>query len=199
MKRRIFLFTVSFIFLISSFSFAQEAKVFFSPQGGCTGAIVSALSKARQTLDIAMYSFTSDDIAQEIVQAKRKGTKIRMICDKTQAGQRASQIEFLKTQGIPVRIYQGAGIMHNKFAVIDGKVLMTGSFNWTTNAEDENAENLLILTDQKLIAKYEKEFGHLWVQGEEEPGHQSFSKIKQNLMKYLMQLLKEFSKILFKK
>ena len=52
--------------------------------------------------------------------------------------------------------------MHNKFAVIDGRVLLTGSFNWTASADKRNEENLLIIMDKDLIKKYEERFVYLW-------------------------------------
>lgn len=199
MRRRILLFTVPFIFLVSSYSFAQETQVFFSPQRGCTKAIVGQLSKARQSVDIAMYSLTSDEITKEIMRAKNNKVKIRIICDKSQRAQRSSQIGFLRDQGVTVRLYEGQGLMHNKFALIDDKVLITGSFNWTKNAEEDNAENLLVIFDKKLIAQYAKEFTHLWVQGEEEKERKDFSRTAHDLMKYAARLLKELSRMLFKK
>jgi len=61
----------------------------------------------------------------------------------------------------------GPGLMHNKFAVIDDQVVLTGSFNWTITAERKNAENLLVITDPDLAQKYTKQFKVLWSQSGE--------------------------------
>ncbi len=192
-------FFMFFVFVLCGgvSSFAQETQVFFSPQRGCTKAIVTQLSKARQSLDIAMYSLTSDDIVKEIMRAKSNKVKVRILCDKSQRGQRSSQIGFLRDQGIMVRVYDGQGLMHNKFALIDDKVLITGSFNWTKNAEESNAENLLIIFDKKLIARYAKEFVYLWVQGEEERTQKSFKRTTQEMFRYLEKILRQIIKALF--
>jgi len=187
-----------FSFGLISFSFAQEAKVFFSPQRGCTRAIISYLSQARQSVEIAMYSLTSDDITREIIRAKKRGVQVRIVYDKSQRGQKSSQIGFLKEQGVAARVYQGTGLMHNKFALIDDKILLTGSFNWTKNAEDGNAENLLVLSDKKLIAQYTKEFVHLWVQGEEEKTGKSFRQTTREIFKYFEKILRQIIKSLFR-
>lgn len=54
--------------------------------------------------------------------------------------------------------------MHNKFAVFDGKLAVTGSFNWTTSADDYNFENALFLSDPAIVARIEEEFERIWSQ-----------------------------------
>ena len=61
----------------------------------------------------------------------------------------------------------GSGLMHNKFAVIDGRTVLTGSFNWTITADTKNDENLLVITDKELAQKYVKQFNRLWAKSGE--------------------------------
>jgi phosphatidylserine/phosphatidylglycerophosphate/cardiolipin synthase-like enzyme len=178
--------------LASSIAFAQEARVFFSPQGGCEQAIITQLAKAKMSADIAMYNLTSEPIAQEIARLKKRGVAVRIFLDKSQKGQKASQAGFLKGQGISVRIHQGSGLMHHKFAIIDRKTLLTGSFNWTENAEEDNAENLLVLSDKKLISQYAKEFESLWHQGREADIRRDFNKLTSDCVKFLLKLFRAF-------
>ena len=56
----------------------------------------------------------------------------------------------------------GPGLLHDKFAVIDERVVLTGSYNWTAAAENKNAENLLIIKDKVIARKYTDQFHHLW-------------------------------------
>lgn len=160
--KRIFL---SACFLLFSLAVFAEISVYFSPDGGCTEAIINQLSKAKNNIDIMMYSFTSRPIAQELVKAKERGVKIRILLDKHQAIQKYSKGRYFLNKGIPVKYDTGAGLMHNKVAIIDGKVLITGSFNWTAQAEKYNSENLLIINDQSLIKKYQEKFEELWERG----------------------------------
>lgn len=194
--RKIFLILAATIlcclFLASSIAFAQEARVFFSPQGGCEQAIITQLAKAKMSADIAMYNLTSEPIAQEIARLKKRGVAVRIFLDKSQKGQKASQAGFLKGQGISVRIHQGSGLMHHKFAIIDRKTLLTGSFNWTENAEEDNAENLLVLSDKKLISQYAKEFESLWHQGREADIRRDFNKLTSDCVKFLLKLFRAF-------
>ena len=108
-----------------------DTQVYFSPNGGCQNAIIVEIGKAQKTIDIAMYYLTSREIAQELVKAKERNIKVRIVLDQSQETQTYSKSRYLIKRGFEVKYHVGAGIMHNKFAVIDGKVLITGSFNWT--------------------------------------------------------------------
>ncbi len=109
-----------------------------------------------------MYELTSRKIAQALVEAKGKGVGIRVFLDQGEGSGEYSKGRYLIDKGIDVRFYTGTGLMHNKFAVIDNRVLITGSFNWTAAAERENQENLLIITDENAVKKYVQRFEMLW-------------------------------------
>jgi len=151
--------------LIPSSGFSNSTKVLFSPNGDCQQAIVDEIDKATKSVDIAMYYLTSREIGQALVKAKENGVIVRVFLDQSQETSQYSKSRYLMKRGIEVRYYVGSGIMHNKFAIIDGKTLITGSFNWTANAEKENQENLLIMTDEDLIKQYSDRFEYLWKNG----------------------------------
>jgi len=155
------------LFSCASLGYA-DTKVYFSPNGGCQEAVIAEISHAQKSIDIAMYSFTSREIAQALVEAKERKIKIRIVLDKAQKKERYSKSRYFLNKGFDVKFHVGSGLMHNKFAVVDGKVLITGSFNWTAAAEKKNEENLLILTDESLIKTYEVRFEHLWQLSKEE-------------------------------
>lgn len=142
--------------------FAEPIKVLFSPNGGCQGAVVQEISQAQKTIDIAMYNLTSREISQELIKAKARGVQIRVFLDKGEGNGKYSKGRYLMDKGIDVHFYAGTGLMHNKFAVIDNKVLITGSFNWTASAERENQENLLIITEENVVKQYAQRFEMLW-------------------------------------
>ena len=66
--------------------------------------------------------------------------------------------------GLPVRMDSSENHMHHKFAVIDSKVLVNGSFNWTRSATDYNQENILVTDEPKLVSAYLEEFESLWLE-----------------------------------
>jgi len=133
---------------------AAEIQVYFSPQGGCTEAVVANLDKATNTVLVQAYSFTSAPIAKALVDAKKRGVKVQVILDKSQRTERYSSADFVQRAGIPTFIDAKHAIAHNKIMVIDGKTILTGSFNFTKAAEEKNAENLLVIQDAALAAKY---------------------------------------------
>ena len=147
-------------------------QVFFSPNGGAREAILEEIEKAEKEINIAMYIFTDRELSNSLASAKERGVKIKVLLD----GKSAEEISyskhyFLSEKGVNVRLDKThksygnkyEGIMHNKFAIIDNSILITGSFNWTHSAEELNDENLLIIkNEKKLIAKFQDKFDELW-------------------------------------
>lgn len=140
---------------------AKSWNVYFSPGGGCTEAVVKELAKARASVQVQAYSFTSAPIAKALVEAHRRGVKVIVILDKSQRTEKYSSADFLRNSGIPTFIDPEHAIAHNKVMVIDGQTVITGSFNFTKAAEASNAENLLIISDPTLAARYAENWrGH---------------------------------------
>jgi phosphatidylserine/phosphatidylglycerophosphate/cardiolipin synthase-like enzyme len=79
---------------------------------------------------------------------------VEVILDKSQRTEKYSEADFLLHAGIPTFIDAKHAIAHNKIIIVDGKVVITGSFNFTKAAEENNAENLLVIQDPALAAKY---------------------------------------------
>ena len=132
----------------------NSVEVFFSPQGGCTEAIVKTLDQAKSSVLIQAYSFTSAPIAKAVVDAYKRGVHTEVILDKSQRTEKYSSADFLAHAGIKVLIDDKHKIAHNKIMVIDSNTVITGSFNFTKAAEEGNAENLLIIKCKDLAAKY---------------------------------------------
>jgi len=139
---------------------APEWQVYFSPKGGCTEAVVNAVARAHNTVLMQAYSFTSAPIAKALVDAENRGVKVQAILDKSQLTERYTAATFLLHAGIPTYIDAQHAIAHNKVMVIDGHVVLTGSFNFTTAAEEHNAENLLVIDDKALAEKYTKNWSN---------------------------------------
>ena len=131
-------------------------QVYFSPHGGCTDAIIRELNKAKSTVLVQAYTFTSAPIAKALLNAHKRGVKVEVILDKSQRTQKYSSATFLSNVGIPVKIDAQHAIAHNKVMIIDEETVITGSFNFTKAAEANNAENLLVIQDKKLASLYMK-------------------------------------------
>ncbi len=131
-------------------------QVYFSPNGGCTEAIVEALGKAKAQILVQAYSFTSKVIAKALVDAHKRGVYTEIILDKSNRSRKYSAADFTAHAGIPTYIDSAHAIAHNKIMIIDKEVVITGSFNFTKAAEEKNAENLLILRSRELARDYIK-------------------------------------------
>ena len=131
-----------------------QIQAYFSPRGGCTEAVVRALNDAQKSVHVQAYSFTSAPIAKALVEAHRRKVQIHVILDDSQQGEKYSSADFLKNAGIEPRIDSRHGIAHNKVMIVDEQSVITGSFNFTKAAEERNAENLLVITDQRLARQY---------------------------------------------
>lgn len=129
-------------------------EVYFSPHGGCTEAIIRELNKTKSAVLVQAYSFTSAPIAKAMLNAHKRKVRVEVILDKSQVKDTYSSAMFFINQGIPVRIDDKHGIAHNKVIVIDGEIVITGSFNFTKAAEENNAENPLVIHDKKLASLY---------------------------------------------
>jgi len=135
-------------------SIPQGVQVFFSPNGGATQAAVSALKSATNNILVQAYSFTSAPLAEALVAAKRRGISVKIILDRSQRTEKYSEADFFEHSGIPTLVDARHAIAHNKIMIIDGFVILTGSFNFTKAAEEKNAENLLIINDATLAKAY---------------------------------------------
>jgi phosphatidylserine/phosphatidylglycerophosphate/cardiolipin synthase-like enzyme len=128
--------------------------VHFSPKGGCEAFIVDAIGKAAKTVLVQAYSFTNDAIADALVNAKRRGVEVRVIVDLKESVENGSAFPRLQAAGVEMWTDGAHPIAHNKVMVIDSLVVLTGSFNYTNQAEHLNAENLLHVVDPDLAKKY---------------------------------------------
>ncbi len=131
-----------------------QIEVFFSPKGGCTEAIVKEVRAAKRSVLVQAYWFTSATIAKELVAAHKRGVKVQVILDRSRTEIENEQAEFIVQSGVPTFIDDKHTTAHSKVVVIDGQVVITGSFNFTDQAEEENLENLLVIRDQALAAKF---------------------------------------------
>ena len=134
---------------------------YFSPKGGCEEAIIEWINKANKSIHIMIYSFTLDSISDVLISVYKKGIEVLIIFEKEQISKYSEDIK-LKNSGINVKYDNNPALMHNKVMIIDSKVVLTGSFNWSSQAEDKNNENLLIIIDNEIAELYEKEFQKIW-------------------------------------
>jgi hypothetical protein len=152
------------IFSILPTAAPPAIESFFSPNGGIAARIVQEIQRAQRSIDIAIYSFTLDDIANALILARSRGVTVRIIADSQQAPGQGSQIARLEAAGFLLKRTTGlqGGIMDNKYAIFDSQVLLTGSYNWLTSAETSNSENAVFIHDAPTVDAYQANFNNLW-------------------------------------
>jgi len=152
------------IIFISQFSISTLAKteVYFSLSDNPQKEIIKNINQARAFINIAMYIFTDREIALPLVKAQERGVKVRLYLDQDQVDYQYSQSRFLVQKGIKTRVSSNKYIMHHKFAIIDNRILLTGSYNWTFSANNRNDENLMVIDDPEIIEIFQNQFVNLW-------------------------------------
>lgn len=134
----------------------------FSPGESCVRRIVELLEGCQNSADLCVFTITDDRITSAIAAAHRRGVAVRIITDDLKAHDPGSDVVGLARLGIPVRVDGSPFHMHHKFALYDQAILLTGSYNWTRGAANENEENVVITADRRLIEAFSGEFGRLW-------------------------------------
>lgn len=166
LKRNTRLSILAFLVLILSITISistlAKTEVYFSLYDNPQKEIIKNINQAESFINIAMYIFTDREIALPLVKARERGVKVRLYLDKDQVGYKYSQSRFLVQKGIKTRISTNNYIMHNKFAIIDNCLLLTGSYNWTFSANNRNDENLMVINDPEIIEIFQNQFANLW-------------------------------------
>jgi hypothetical protein len=152
----------------SHFTDGTVVKSYFSPTDhAADNAVIPLVGAATQTLDIAMFYFTSQSIADAILAAKARGVVVRMIIDATGAANSYSKHGQLCASGIPVKTENWGGKSHSKWAVADAGLpgaaaVVFGSMNWTGAGDTQNDENTLYVKNDGLSSAFASEFQRQW-------------------------------------
>jgi phosphatidylserine/phosphatidylglycerophosphate/cardiolipin synthase-like enzyme len=164
-KMRHLVLCLLLIFPISLPAAESEIVTAFSP-GNAQELVLRTIGNAEKSIHVAAYSFTSKPVATALVAAQKRGVEVRVVADQKSNATRYTAVTFLANQGVPVRLNSKYAIMHNKFMVVDGRTVQTGSYNYTKGAAERNAENVIVIIDDVTIAGgYEAEWGRLWDEG----------------------------------
>lgn len=145
-----------------------HTEVLFAPDDQPTEKLMSLIKKSHKKIYAAVYMITDKKIAQELINAKRRGVDVKVVVDASTIDSLYGKGSMLKENNIDLYVFRSkskrqgkkefaGALMHNKFALIDDQ-LWTGSFNWTKRANNENQENVIVTTDKEIYAKFEQHF-----------------------------------------
>jgi phosphatidylserine/phosphatidylglycerophosphate/cardiolipin synthase-like enzyme len=182
-KFSILAFLIIILTLTLCLSSLAKTEVYFSLYDNPQKAIIKNINQAETYINIAMYTFTDKEIALSLANAQKIGVKVRVYLDRSQIESTYSISRFLVQKGIKVRISSNNYIMHHKFAIIDNRLLLTGSYNWTLSANNRNDENLMAIDDPEIIKIFQNQFVNLWTHKySPERTRQLFNKAKVNIL-----------------
>ena len=138
-------------------------ECYFFPNPSNEQRVVNMFRTCKKTLDLAIFTFTRDSIAQAILEAHQRGVKIRCIGDDGNSKVKGSDVRLLASVGIPCKTDNNLRFhMHNKMAIIDNSVVITGSFNWTSQAVNKNQDNILFIEDKNIASQYTDYYNKIW-------------------------------------
>ena len=142
-----------------------SVEVYFvspSTDGVIEEQLINAINQAQDSLYIALYAFTDDELGQAVQSAFERGVQVRVLLHSNQENAVGGECERLvEKAGVPVYIKRGGGLFHHKFAIIDLQMVVTGSYNWSDSADDNNYENVVFIYSSEIACEYYQEFSDL--------------------------------------
>lgn len=153
---------------------APDVQVGFSPGGSAESLVLRTLDSARQSIRLIGYSFTSPEVVRALIAAKRRGVDVAVAVDyksnleEDRSGKGRAALGALVNAGIPTRIVRAWPLLHDKYFVVDGQTVETGSYNYTTSAARYNAENAIVITGQlDIVRAYLNNWQYVYSKGED--------------------------------
>ena len=142
----------------------QTPAICFSPEGDCDLLVSNLIDRAKTSLEVIVYSLNRPSIVDALLYAKARKVAVRLVIDTSQViePKEMVQLKRLMAAGIPMKRDTHQGIMHMKVVIVDNREFLTGSFNFTNNASENNDENAVVWDCQKLAFVYKTKFEQLW-------------------------------------
>jgi phosphatidylserine/phosphatidylglycerophosphate/cardiolipin synthase-like enzyme len=142
-----------------------RVEVYFSPDDGVANRLEELLQGAQESIYFLAYSFTSNSLGEAIMERAKAGVTVAGIMDNGQAASNmGTEYDAFMLAGLDVWLDGNEGLMHHKVLIIDESIVVTGSYNFTANAEENNDENVIILHDTAAAAIFMEEFQRVYDQ-----------------------------------
>lgn len=140
----------------------QKVELWFLPDNrNAVRRLKELIRSAEKTIRVAMFTWTRQDLAHEIIRAKNRGIDTEVAIDHYSAkGASAKIVKLLKDNGVPVLISRGGPLLHHKFLYIDNYTLVNGSANWTKAAFTQNDDCFIVA--HKLTPNQQACMDSLW-------------------------------------
>jgi phosphatidylserine/phosphatidylglycerophosphate/cardiolipin synthase-like enzyme len=145
----------------------KKAGVFdilFFPSKDNEAKLLQFFKNAKKSILVCVFTISNHHIANALREAHERKLDVRIVTDDLFAAKAESDVQDMAREGIPVRVDDSkSALMHNKFAVIDDRYLITGSYNWTAQATYYNQENIVIIENKHGVKTFKEHFEELWI------------------------------------
>lgn len=137
-------------------------QVLFSPEDGVVNRIIEYVQEAQVSIRFLAFSFTDYPLANAMIQRAAAGVDVKGVYEKVGSdGEGAEMVTFLCAQ-VPVRQDGNGSFMHDKLIIVDNRIVITGSLNFSSSADEANDENVIIVDNPEIAALYLQEFERIW-------------------------------------
>jgi len=141
-------------------------EIYFSPDDGVAERIIDLINGAQESIYFMAYTFTSQDIGTAIIERAHAGVSVAGVMDTDQIlSNQGTEYDKFMQSGLDIRKDGNKGLMHHKVIIIDQKIVITGSYNFTKSAEISNDENIVIIFSPDVATQYLQEFQKVYEQG----------------------------------
>ena len=142
-------------------------RVLFAPEDEVVSQLVPLIESAKSSIRFMAFSFTHDAMGSAVLARAEAGVDVKGIFETRSSETEYSELPVLYCAGVPVRQDGNPGTFHHKVFVIDDKIVITGSLNFSNNADESNDENVVVITNSDIAAQYLKEFERRWGEAQE--------------------------------
>jgi len=136
--------------------------VFTSEDPALENAIVPIVKSATQSIRFLTFSFTDFPLADAMSERSKAGDDVAGVFEKVGSETDASELKTLMCRNVPVKQDGNPGFLHHKVIVVDERIVITGSMNYSANAEESNDENVIIIDNAEIARLYLQEFERVW-------------------------------------
>lgn len=132
--------------------------------GNSDEILIKEINKAQKNLDMAVYSITNENIANAILDAKKRGINVKVITDSENSKSKTQKeiLDNFKQNGIPIKINAPTGLTHLNFTIIDDAEALGGCYNYLETITNNNDENLIIMKKTDIVNNYSTGFNSMW-------------------------------------
>jgi len=169
-------------------------EALFFPSDENEYKILHYVQQAKVYVNLCVFALSNDLLVDELIKLHQRGVQVRVISDDEQAERSGADMGRIQQAGIQGRLDQSKANMHHKFCVVDGLILINGSFNWTKQAVEKNQENIIIVDDVVLIQAYNAEFELLWSAFAPKPGQATRPPLNISIQQFVDTLVTIFRK-----